>query len=76
MLYTRDFPTQLKNQGYKLDFEENDEECNYEVWDKGFLSVTVDHAIQKVSVFIQCDTDVELNDIKILNSLDTLLNNL
>jgi len=74
MLYTKVLPNQLKNQGFTLDFEEKKGRIDYECWEKGVLNVTVDHAMKRVSVLVQCEKDFELKDMAKLHQLDALLN--
>ncbi|MEO9258570.1 MAG: hypothetical protein ABI207_09310 [Crocinitomicaceae bacterium] len=74
MLYTSVLPKQLLSEGFHLDFQEKNDEVNYECFEKGVLNVTVDHAMKKVSVFVQCEKDFELQDMATLHQLDALLN--
>jgi len=62
MKYNKNLANKLKNMGFEFNYKEDNpiEGTNYEVWLKGKLDITIDHARQKVCLNIEnacCDTE-------------------
>ena len=75
--YTRNIVNKLKLLGFEFCYEQDpsdDPDIKYEVWSKGEIEVTIDHAEKYISVALVDWEDIAVNTLYELRDLDRMIN--
>lgn len=72
MEFTRNIGLKLQNLGFEFFYANNEENCDYIVYSKGNIEVTVDYITEQATVSISEpleDTDLTWNELRILDKI-------